>query len=62
MEPKVTSLNSGPRYATGKKGSYSAVESFLYTRPLAYYGAIALSLLAFVAALYYVIRRRRAKK
>jgi len=31
-------------------------------RPLAYYGAIALSLLAFVAALYYVIRRRRAKK
>ena len=61
-EPKVTSLNSGPRYATGKKGSYSAVESFLYTRPLAYYGAIALSLLAFVAALYYVIRRRRAKK
>jgi repressor LexA len=61
-EPKVTALNSGPRYATGKKGSYSAVESFLYTRPLASYGAIALSLLAFVAALYYIIRRRRAKK
>jgi cellulose synthase (UDP-forming) len=61
-EPKVTSISAGERYATGKKGSYSAVESFLYTRPIAYYGAIALSLLAFVGALYYVLRRRRARK
>jgi hypothetical protein len=61
-EPKVTSMASGERYATGKKGSYSALESFLYTRPVAYYGTVAFAVLAFVAALYYVLRRRRARK
>jgi cellulose synthase (UDP-forming) len=61
-EPKVTAIAAGSRYATGKEGSYSAVESFLYTRPVAYYGAIALALLLFVAAAYYFIRKRRAKK
>jgi hypothetical protein len=61
-EPKVTAISAGARYATGKKGSYSALESFLYTRPIAYYGAIALALLLFVGAAYYVIRKRRAKK
>jgi hypothetical protein len=61
-EPKVTSIDAGPRYATGKKGTYSPVESFLYTRPLAYYGVIAGTLLALALALYFVLRRWRARR
>ena len=61
-EAKVTSITVGARYATGKEGSYSAVESFLYTRPVAYYGAIAASVLVLVAVIYFVLRRRRKAK
>jgi hypothetical protein len=61
-EPKVTSIAAGAHYATGKEGSYSAVESFLYTRPVAYYGAIAASVLVLVAVIYFVLRRRRKAK
>jgi hypothetical protein len=61
-EAKVTAISTGERYATGKKGSYSAIESFLYTRPLAYYGAIGIALLAFAGALYYLLARLRAKR
>jgi hypothetical protein len=61
-EPKVTAISAGARYATGKKGTYSAVDSFLYTNPVAYYVAIALTLLAFTAALFFVLRRWRAKR
>ncbi|MBC8023866.1 MAG: cellulose biosynthesis cyclic di-GMP-binding regulatory protein BcsB, partial [Burkholderiales bacterium] len=61
-EAKVTAIVAGARYATGKKGTYSAVDSFLYTRPVVYYSVIALSLLAFAAALYFALRRWRAKR
>jgi hypothetical protein len=61
-EPKVTAMDAGVRYATGKRGSYSSVESFLYTRPIVYYAAIAAVLLALTGILFYVFRRRRAKK
>ena len=61
-EPTVTAITAGNRYATGKKGSYSPIESFLYTRPVAYYSAIALAILLFTAALYYALRRWRNKR
>ena len=61
-EPQVTTMEVGARYATGKKGSYSPVESFLYTRPVVYYAAIVAVLLAFSAALFYGLRRWRAKR
>jgi hypothetical protein len=61
-EPKVTAIAAGARYATGKKGTYSVVDSFLYTNPIAYYVVIALSLLAFTAALFFVLRRWRKKR
>jgi hypothetical protein len=60
-EPKITSIAVGARYATGKEGSYSALESFLYTRPIAYYGAIAGSVLVLVGAIWFFVRRRRRK-
>lgn len=61
-EPKVSSMAAGPPYATGKRGSYSAVESFLYTRPVAYYGASIVGVILLGGALFYVLRRWRAKR
>src|SRR6185503_18002111 len=61
-EPKITAIEAGARFATGKKGTYSPLESFLYTRPIAYYSVIGLSLLLFVSALYFVLKRWRAKR
>ena len=61
-EPMVTSMDAGSHYATGKEGTYSPVESFLYTRPEVYYAVIAIALLAGTAALFFVLRRWRAKR
>ena len=61
-DPKVTSMEAGVRYATGKKGSYSPVESFLYTRPAVYYSVIALVLLTLAGSLFFVLRRWRARR
>ena len=61
-EPKVSSMEAGARYATGKEGSYSPVESFLYTRPTIYYSAIALVLLVLATSLFFVLRRWRNKR
>jgi hypothetical protein len=61
-EPTVNSLESGARYATGKKGSYSPVESFLYTRPEAYYAAAGLGVLLLCLGLFFGLRRWRAKR
>jgi len=61
-EPKVGAMDSGARYATGKKGSYSPVESFLYTRPWAYYAAAAVGVLVLCLGLFFALRRWRAKR
>ena len=55
-------MDSGARYATGKKGSYSPVESFLYTRPEAYYAAAALGVLLVCLGLFFGLRRWRASE
>jgi hypothetical protein len=61
-EPKVGAMDSGARYATGKKGSYSPLESFLYTRPWAYYAAAAVGVLVLCLGLFFALRRWRAKR
>ncbi len=61
-EPSVSALDTGARYATGKKGSYSPVESFLYTRPAAYYAAAGIGLLLVCAGMFFGLRRWRAKR
>ena len=58
-EPKVTAMTGGPAYATGKTGSYSPVESFLFTKPIAYYSVIAGVVVIFSVALFFILRRRR---
>jgi hypothetical protein len=61
-EAKVTVMDTGARYATGKKGTYSPVESVLYTRPIVYYSVIAAVLLAGAAALFFLLRRARRRR
>ncbi len=62
VEPKVTSMEAGTPYATGKRGSYSVIESFLYTRPMAYYGFSIAGVLLLGAAMFFALRRWRAKR
>ena len=61
-EPLVSAMDTGARYATGKKGSYSPVESFLYTRPEAYYAAAGLGLLLACVGVFFGLRRWRARR
>jgi hypothetical protein len=61
-EPLVSAMNSGARYATGKKGSYSPLESFLYTRPEAYYAAAGIGLLLLCVGIFFGLRRWRARR
>ncbi|MEO7741715.1 MAG: UDP-forming cellulose synthase catalytic subunit [Usitatibacter sp.] len=58
-EPKVTTMDAGERYVTGKTGSYSAVESYLYTRPIAYYSALGAAIVALAVAIFFALRRWR---
>ncbi|MDH5264806.1 MAG: hypothetical protein OEX21_08675, partial [Betaproteobacteria bacterium] len=58
----VSAMDTGTRYATGKKGSYSPVESFLYTRPEAYYAAAGLGLLLACVGVFFGLRRWRARR
>jgi len=61
-EPKVSAMETGNRYATGKKGTYSPIESFLYTRPMVYYAVIAGAILLLAAVSFLALRRWRAKR
>ena len=61
-EAKVTSMESGVRYVTGRRGSFSRVESFFYTRPIVYYAVIAVVLLLLSAGLFVAMRRWRSKR
>ena len=61
-EPTVSAMDTGAHYATGKKGSYSPLESFLYTRPEAYYAAAALGVLLVCLGVFFGLRRWKAKR
>lgn len=61
-EAKISAMSVGSRYVTGKEGTFSVVESFLYTRPLVYYGVIGAAILLLSLAMFYALRRYRAKK
>ncbi len=61
-EPKVSAMEAGSPYSTGKSGTYSPVQSFIYSRPYVYYGVIAGGLVLLAVALYFGLRRWRAKR
>jgi cellulose synthase operon protein B len=61
-DAKISSMVAGSPYATGQRGSYSAVESFFYTRPSAYYIAGATVIFALGIAGFFGLRKWRAKR
>lgn len=61
-EPKVSAMEAGSPYSTGKSGTYSPVQSFIYSRPYVYYGVIAGGLVLLAVALYFGLRHWRAKR
>jgi len=61
-EPKVSAMDTGKHYIVGKAGSSQIIESLLFTRPVLFY-AVLVALLGLVSiALYYVLRRHRARR
>jgi hypothetical protein len=61
-EPKVSALDSGPRYMTGKAGTVMVIESLLYTRPYLHYAVLVAALALLSVAVYALLRRRRGRK
>lgn len=59
---RVTSLRSDHSYTTGKGEDISALESFLYTHPMAYYALLFLVTAALAWALYHVLLRYRMSR
>ncbi len=64
MQPKhkVTSLQVGAKYTTGKKGDMPAIESFLNTHVYAYYILLGALILGFTYTIYVLLRRYRATR
>ena len=61
-DPKISAMVGGSPYATGQQGSFSPLQSFLYTRPVAYYVVSAVGILLLVLAMYFGLRRWRARR
>ena len=61
-DPKINAMLAGTPYATGQRGSYSAVESFFYTNAIAYYVAGALAIIVLGVSMYFGLMAWRRKR
>ena len=61
-DPRINAMVAGTPYATGQKGSYSAIESFFYTNAIAYYVAGALAIIVLGASIYFGLMAWRRKR
>lgn len=61
-KPKVTSMEIGKKYTSGKKGDISWIDAFLYQYPYAYHTLIGLLLLGSTLVIYNLLRRFRATR
>jgi len=61
-ESKVSTLDTGKHYMTGKAGAAMTIESYLFTRPALHYAILVAILVLVSAAIYVYLRRRRARK
>ncbi len=61
-KPKVTSMEVGEKYTTGKMGDVSWIKSFLYTHPYVYYALLCVLILGFTYLIYTLLKRYRATR
>lgn len=61
-KPKVTSMEVGKKYTSGKKGDVSRIDSFLYAYPYAYYALTGLLILGFALTAYSLLKRFRIRR
>ncbi|MDP1559495.1 MAG: cellulose biosynthesis cyclic di-GMP-binding regulatory protein BcsB, partial [Nitrosomonas sp.] len=61
-KPKVTSMNVGAKYTTGKKGDILWIDSFLYAYPYVYYALLGLLILGLAFIIYILLKRYRATR
>jgi hypothetical protein len=61
-EPKVSAMDTGKHYIVGKAGASQVIESLLFTRPYLHYGMLVGLIVLVSLALYYVLRRHRARR
>lgn len=60
IKPRVTSLEIGKKYLSGKQGKISPVDSFLYQYPYTYHALIGFLLLSLSAIIFNILKRKRA--
>lgn len=61
-KPRVTSMQVGEKYTTGKMGDVSRIESFFYAHPNLYYALLGVLILGFTYAIYVLLKRYRATR
>jgi cellulose synthase operon protein B len=61
-EAKVSAIDTGNYYMTGKDGTSTILESFMYTQPAVYYSAIVLVILSLSVVIFIVVKRWREKR
>jgi hypothetical protein len=61
-EAKVTALDTGRYYMTGKDGTATLIESLLFTRPYLHYAVLVVTLMLLSLVVFLLMRRRRAGK
>ena len=60
IKPRVTSMEVGKKYSSGKKGQISWIDSFLYRYPYAYHALLVLLILSLSAIIYSILKRIRS--
>jgi hypothetical protein len=61
-DPKVSSMETGNAYFTGKHSSASFIRYYIFSHPKIYYAIIILVLLLICGAVYYILSRTRRRR
>ncbi|MBF0558919.1 MAG: cellulose biosynthesis cyclic di-GMP-binding regulatory protein BcsB [Nitrospirae bacterium] len=58
----VSSLNVGKKYFSGKSGSVSALDRYIYSYPWLYYVAVVLVIISLSLVLFYMLKKYRVRR
>jgi hypothetical protein len=61
-EPRVTAMQAGQTYVTGKGGKISKADFYLSSYPWIYWTAVALAVLLLSVALYFLVKRQQRRR